>query len=123
MRVQEILRLLISTKNSGQFKKLPWDKFAKKKIKFHKIFCSIQIFLELQYLVDDLIDFLEWLKLLLELELLMKWIGDLKHFGAKTVCYIQFVSFFLKNRYGRLNLITCSYTCREQILYQKDGYM
>ena len=56
MEVREVLRLLVSTKNSGQFKKLPWDKFVKNKIKFPKIFC-IQIFLELQYLVDDLIDF------------------------------------------------------------------
>ena len=29
------------------------------------------------------------------------------------------ISFFLKNCYGRLKLMTCSYTCRELIPYKK----
>ena len=42
-----------------QNKKLPWDKFVKKKRTLHKTFCSVQNVLELPYLVDNLVDFLE----------------------------------------------------------------
>ena len=52
------LRFLVSIKNFGQYKKLPWDnKFMKKKRTFRKIFPSMQNFLELHCLVDDLVDF------------------------------------------------------------------
>ena len=56
-----VLRLLVSIKNFQQYKKLPWDKFVRKKRTFHKIFRSMWNFLELQCLVDDLDDFLELL--------------------------------------------------------------
>ena len=39
-----VLRLLVNVKNFGQFKKLMWDKFVKKKITFRNIFCSMQSF-------------------------------------------------------------------------------
>ena len=42
-------------------KKFTLDKPVKKKITFRKTFFSRHNFLELQYLVDDLVDFLELL--------------------------------------------------------------
>ena len=56
---QAVLRFLVGIKNVGQYKKLPCDKFMKEKITFHKVFSSMQNFLELQCLIDDLVDFLE----------------------------------------------------------------
>ena len=38
---------------------MPWDKFVKKKRTFSKTFRSMQIFLELHCLFDDLVGFLE----------------------------------------------------------------
>ena len=38
---------------------MPWYKFGKKRRTFRKTFHSMYIFLELQVLVDDLVDFLE----------------------------------------------------------------
>ena len=38
---------------------MPWYKFEKKKRTFRKTFQSMYIFLELQFLVEDLVDFLE----------------------------------------------------------------
>ena len=52
------LRVLVG-KNFRQNKKSAWDKFVKKKRTLHKTFCSMQNFLELQCLIDDLVDFLE----------------------------------------------------------------
>ena len=54
-----ITEFLISIKNLWQYKKLPWDKFVKKKITFCKIFHGTQFFLELQNLADDLVHFSE----------------------------------------------------------------
>ena len=42
-----------------------WNKYAKRKTTFKKLFCSMQNFLELQIFVDDLPDFLECLSMLL----------------------------------------------------------
>ena len=53
--------VLVSIKNFGQYKNLPWDKFVRKKITFCKIFHNMQNFLELQRLFDHLVDFLELL--------------------------------------------------------------
>ena len=55
--VWTVLRFLVSVKNLGQYKKLPSNKFVKKRKALHKTFCSVQNFLELQCLVDDLVDF------------------------------------------------------------------
>ena len=44
---------------------MPWNKFVKKKRTFKKLFCSMRNFLELQFFVDDLADFLECLSMLL----------------------------------------------------------
>ena len=41
------------------------DKFVRKKILFSQIFCSVQSVLELQYVVADLVDFLEFLMLII----------------------------------------------------------
>ena len=41
------------------------NKSVKKKRTFKKLFCSMQNFLELQFFVDDLADFLECLSMLL----------------------------------------------------------
>ena len=48
---QLVLRLLVSIKHFWQYKN---DKFVRKRRTFHKIFCSMQNFLELQCLVDNL---------------------------------------------------------------------
>ena len=50
---------VFSVKNLEQYKKLPSNKFVKKDI-FWKTFCSMQNFLKLQFLVDDLVDFLNY---------------------------------------------------------------
>ena len=47
-------------KNLGLYKKIPWDKFEKKKEIFAKHFPVREIFLKLQCLADDLVDFLEF---------------------------------------------------------------
>ena len=57
--VWAVLIFLVSIKTLKQYRKLPWNKFVKKKRKFWKTFCSMQKFLELQFLVDHLVDFLE----------------------------------------------------------------
>ena len=54
--VQTVLRILAIIKNLEQYNKSPLGKFVKKKNSC-KIFCSKLIFLELQCLVDDLVDF------------------------------------------------------------------
>ena len=51
----------MGTKGFGQYKKLPLDKFVKKERAYTKIFCSVQDFLEIQFLVDGLVDFLDLL--------------------------------------------------------------
>ena len=51
------IKILVSIENLGQYKILPWDKFAKKKITFRQTFHSMQFFLESQCLVDDLVAF------------------------------------------------------------------
>ena len=56
--MRAIVRFLASIKNLEQYKRLSSDKFEKKRI-FRKTFCSGRNFLELKYLVDDLVDFLE----------------------------------------------------------------
>ena len=61
LEARAVLRLLVSIKILRQYKKLPWDKFVRKKRTFRKIFCSMQNFLELQCSADDLVDFLELL--------------------------------------------------------------
>ena len=48
---------IFSQWNDGQYKKLPWHKFAKKKT-FSKTF-RIMLILELQCLIDDFVYFLE----------------------------------------------------------------
>ena len=57
--VQAVLRFLVSTKILRQYKKLPSDKFMKKKEYFAKHFIVCEISLELQCLVDCLVYFLE----------------------------------------------------------------
>ena len=57
--VQTVLRILAIIKNLEQYNKSPLGKFVKKKKNSCKIFCSKLIFLELQCLVDDLVDFWE----------------------------------------------------------------
>ena len=52
------MRFFLSIKNFGQYKKLPLDKFEEKRT-FSKIFCTMQISLKLQCLVDELVDSLE----------------------------------------------------------------
>ena len=59
VRIQSVLRYLVSIANVGQNKKLPEDEFMKQKGTFRKIFHSIRNFLELQCLVDDLVELLE----------------------------------------------------------------
>ena len=51
------IKILFSIENLGQYKKLPWDKSASKKITFRQTFCSTQTFSESQCLVDDLVGF------------------------------------------------------------------
>ena len=56
-RSRAVLRILISLKNLGQYKKFPWDKFFEEKRTFCKAFRSMRNFiLELLYLADDLAD-------------------------------------------------------------------
>ena len=55
--VRAVAKFLVSIKNLQQCKKLPWC--VKKKEAFHETFHSMQNFLELQCLVDDLLNFLE----------------------------------------------------------------
>ena len=57
--VRTVLRILVGIKNLWQYKKLPLDKFVKKKRTFCKTFHSTQNVLELQCLVDNLVDLLE----------------------------------------------------------------
>ena len=59
VQVRVILRFLVCIKNFRQYKKMPWDKFVKKKRTFSKTFRSMRIFLELHCLFDDLVGFLE----------------------------------------------------------------
>ena len=51
------IKVLVSIENLGQYKKLPWHKFAKKKITFHQTFCGVHFFLESQCLDDHLVGF------------------------------------------------------------------
>ena len=53
--VRAVLRFLVSIKKLKQYKKLPWDKFVKKKNL--QTLSSMQNFLEIQCLVDDSVDF------------------------------------------------------------------
>ena len=57
--LQAVLKFSVGIKSFGLNKKLPWDKFVKQKVIFCKIFYSKRIFLELQHIVDDFVDFLE----------------------------------------------------------------
>ena len=50
------IKILVGKENIGQYKKLLWDIFAKKKVTFRQTFCSMQTFLESPWLVDDLVD-------------------------------------------------------------------
>ena len=58
--VWAVLRILVSIKKVGQYKKFPWDKFENKKGHFAKHFPACEISLESQCLADDLVDFLEF---------------------------------------------------------------
>ena len=59
-RSAAVLRILVSIKNLGQYKKLPLDKLVKKKKRtFCKTLRSTRNFFKLQCLADDLVDFLE----------------------------------------------------------------
>ena len=94
---------------------------------FHKIFCSIRNFLELQCLVDDLVDFLELLCINAYIQYIIWWSG----YGTwtwKTKKFLIYhlnginILFYLKNLYQWLKLITCSYTSREYTVEKKMTY-
>ena len=74
MRMSTDSLKIFCTKQLGQYKKLSWNKFYKKK------FRSMQNFLGLQFSVDDLVKFLELSMFtnasLPYVHLLMKWIRD-----------------------------------------------
>ena len=60
--VQAVFRFLVSIKNLKKLKKLPWNKFVKKKKCFSKNFVVCKIFQNYKkFLVDDLADFLAFI--------------------------------------------------------------
>ena len=106
----------------------------KKRRTFRQTFCSVQTFLELQCLVDDLVEFLE-LSMFINASLpqvyyLIKWIGDSnmkqKTFGlipyTCIMCHTMYIVYW-KNSYRWSELMACSYTCREKNTVQKKMSM
>ena len=70
------IKILVSIKNLGHYKKLPSDKFVKKKRTFCKTFHSMWNFFTINCFVDYLLDFLElsMLSILLYIKCyLIKW--------------------------------------------------
>ena len=110
--IAAVLRFLVSIKYLEPYKKLPWDKYAKKKrtfsqknlyyVKFFRITMFswwFSWFLRTINLYQCLITFIIW----------WSGYGTLEHEKKHFTVYTYFV--FSKNSW--LKLMTCNYTCRE----------
>ena len=95
----------------------------KKNEYFAKHFATCKFFLELQCLVDDLVDFLElsiFINVSLPLNILLNEVGRQHGHGKKHFVRYHLHLFFIKKTFTWwLKLMTCSYTCGEQMLDRK----
>ena len=117
------IKILVSIKNLGHYKKLPWDKFVKKKRTFCKTFRSMQIFSRIAmfswlfiwfFRIINACQFFFTLNILFDV-VDSCWDSKKKNFFVGYHLHPH----FLKNYYGWTKLRTCSYTYREEVLYRK----
>ena len=105
---------------------LPGDKFVKKKITFRKIFHSMWNFFRIRifsWLFSWFFRVINVYQFSFTLNMLFDKV-DSRKAKARKKKFVRrhWYRYFLKNCYGWPKLITCSYTCREQVLYRKNDF-
>ena len=93
---------------------MPWDKFAKKKKTFCKTFCRITM---LSWWFSWFFRIIHVYQCFITLSILFDEVDSgLKHWKKKRkLLDTMYIVFY----YGWSELMACSYTCREKILYRK----